>query len=141
MRTQLVVTARTRAVLPYMTPKRFLGNPNYSSGPQEPRDPVIIQPIYTPRRPSHQPCYLHAAQQQGFHFLGEEVRAAANGTHAFAQEAPRADWTLTRIGINRKVYQPSEAAILDRYYAKYRGAEPQVPAALEGAASCSSDPA
>ena len=49
--------------------------------------------------------------------------------------------TLTRIGINRKVYQPSEAAILDRYYAKYRGAEPQVPAALEGAASCSPDPA
>ena len=49
--------------------------------------------------------------------------------------------SLTRIGINRKVYQPSEAAILDRYYAKYRGAEPQVPAALEGAASCSSDPA
>ena len=47
MRTQLVVTARTRAVLPYMTPKRFLGNPNYSSGPQEPRDPVIIQPIHT----------------------------------------------------------------------------------------------
>ena len=52
---------------------------------------------------------------------------------------PQALACLTRIAINQKVYEPPEAAIKDRYFAKFRGHGAEG-VNVDGAAGCSSDP-